>query len=121
MLRRGGEHPEAGMVKHPGCRRIAAWRDVGAGLLIQPPAGQAKLSRYGQCLVMDDAVRFKQCIHVAGSPPGVEGESHGSAAEHVKVRDYAPLGEPLAKAPESILDACPIEQWRGFTHAASIS
>jgi hypothetical protein len=70
---------------------------------------------------MDDAVRFKQRIHVAGSPPGVEGESHGSAAEHVKVRDYAPPGEPLAKAPERILDACPVEQREGFTHAASIS
>jgi hypothetical protein len=49
------------------------------------------------------------------------GDGHGSSAEYVKVRDYAALGEPLAEAPEGILDACPIEQWRGFTHAASIS
>ena len=59
---------------------------------------------------MDDAMRFKQCIHVTGGPPGVEGESHGSAAEHVKVRDYAPPGEPLAEAPECILDGRLIEQ-----------
>jgi hypothetical protein len=44
-----------------------------------------------------------------------------AAPPNVKVRDYAAPGEPLAKAPESMLDACPIEQWRGFTHAASIS
>jgi hypothetical protein len=71
--------------------------------------GQAKLGRHGQCLVMDNAMRLKQCIHVTGSAPGVEGEGHGSTAEHVKIRDYAALGQPLAKAPESILDPCPIE------------
>jgi hypothetical protein len=94
---------------------------AGEGLAGSTGAGSRRPPAVVQQEDMDNAVRFKQCIHVAGSPPGVEGESHGSAAEHVKVRDYAAPGEPLAKAPESILDACPVEQRRGFTHAASIS
>lgn len=77
------------MIEHPRCRRIPARRDVGTGLLIQPPPGQAELSRHGQRLFMHDAVRFEQRVHVTGSPPGVEGEGHGSTPEHVEVRDYA--------------------------------
>jgi hypothetical protein len=109
MLWRGSEHTKAGMVKHPGCRRIPARSDVGASLLVQPPPGQAKLGCYGQCLFMDNAMRFEQCIHVTGSPPGIVGKGHGSAAEHVKVCDHAAPGEPLAEAAKSILDARPVE------------
>jgi len=68
--------------------------------------GQVKLSRYGQCLVMADAVRFKQCIHVTGGPPGIEGEGHRSAAEHVQVCDYAAPGMSLAEAAEGIRYSC---------------
>jgi hypothetical protein len=68
-----------------------------------------------------DAVRFKQRVHVTGSPPGVEREGHGSTTEHVEVRDHAAPGEPIAETPEGILDARPVEQRRGITHAASIS
>ena len=95
--------------------------DVGAGLLVQPPPGQAKLGRYGQCLFVDNAVRFEQRVHVTGSPPGIVGKGHGGAAEHVEVCNHAAPGEPLAEAAESILDASPVEQRRGITHAASIS
>jgi hypothetical protein len=121
VLRRGSEHPEAGMVEHPGCRRIPARGDIRASLLIQPPPGQAKLGRDGQCLFMHDAVRFEQRIHVAGSPPGVVGEGHGGAAEYVEVGDHAAPGEPLTEAAESVLEGRPVEQRRGIAHAASIS
>jgi hypothetical protein len=70
---------------------------------------------------MNDAVRFEQCVHVAGSPPGVVGKGHGRAAEDVEVCDHAAPREPLAEAAESILDARSVEQRRGITHAASIS
>jgi hypothetical protein len=70
---------------------------------------------------MDNAVRFEQRIHVAGSPPGIVGKRHGSAAEHVEVCDHAARGEPVAEAAKSILDARPVEQRGRITHAASIS
>ena len=85
------------MVEHPGCGWVSAWSDVGAGLLVQPPPGQAKLGRHGQRLVMHDAVRFEQCVHVTGSPPRIVGKSHSSPAEHIEVCDHAPPGEPVAK------------------------
>jgi hypothetical protein len=58
---------------------------------------------------MHDAVGFEQRIHVTGSPPGVVGKGHGSAAEYVEVRDHAAPGEPLAEAAESILEGRPVE------------
>jgi hypothetical protein len=103
------------------CRRIPARGGVGASLLVQPPPGQAKLGRHGQRLFMHDAVRFEQRVTVTGSPPGIVGKGHSSAAEHLQVRDHAAPGEPLAETAESILDALPVEQRRGITHAASIS
>lgn len=109
------------MVEHPGCRRIPTRGDVGTGLLVQPPPGQAKLGRYRQCLVMHDTVRFEQGVHVAGSPPGIVRKSHGSAAEDIEISDHAAAGEPLAEAAKSILDTGPVKQRRGITHAASIS
>ena len=109
------------MVEHPGRRRIPAWGNIGAGLLIQPPPGETKLSRNGQGLVMHNAVRFKQRIHIAGSAPGIVGKSHGGPAEHVEIGDQAAPREPLAETAKSILKTRPVEQRRGITHAASIS
>ncbi len=42
MLGRGGEDAKARMVEHPESRRVPAWRDIGTGLFVQPPAGQAE-------------------------------------------------------------------------------
>jgi hypothetical protein len=121
VLRRRSEHAKPWMVEHPGRRRIPARGDIGAGLLVQPPPGQAKLGRYSQCLIVHNTMRFEQSIHVAGSPPGIVRKGHGSAAEDIEICDHAAAGEPLAETAKSILDTGPVKQWRGITHAASIS
>ncbi len=68
MFGRGGEDAKARVVEHPGGRRVSVRCDIGTGLLVQPPAGQAELGGYGQCFLKDDAVRFEEGINVPGSP-----------------------------------------------------
>lgn len=75
------------MIEHPGCRRVPARGDVGAGLLVQPPPRKPKLGRYGQGLFVHDAVRLEQRVHVTGSAPGIVGKGHGRTAEHIEVRE----------------------------------
>jgi len=70
---------------------------------------------------MHNAVRLEQRVNVTGSPPGIVGEGHRSATEHIQVGDHAALGKPVAETAKGILDARPVEQRRGIAHAASIS
>lgn len=76
---------------------------------------------HGQGFFVHDAVRLEQRVNVTGSAPGIVGEGHGRAAEHVEVRDYPAPCQPLAEAAKCMLYASPVEQRRGVTHAASIS
>src|SRR5690348_15995394 len=43
MLREGGEDTKAWVIEYPGCRRVPVRCDIGAGLFVQPPTGQAEL------------------------------------------------------------------------------
>jgi hypothetical protein len=121
VLGRGGKDPQTRVVEYPRGSRVAARRDIGAGLLVQPPAGQTELGGDRLRLLKDDAVRFEEGIDVAGGSARVIRESHGGASEHVEVCDHAAAGQPVAKAAEGLLDACAVEQRRGIAHAASIS
>ena len=121
MFGRGGEDAKAGMVEHPGGRRVSVRCDIGTGLLVQPPAGPAEFGGYGQCFLKDDAVRFEEGIDVPGSPARVVCEGHRSAAEYVDVCHHAAPGKPAAEAAEGLLDARAVTQWGEIAHAASIS
>jgi len=121
MLGRGGEDAEARMVKYPGGRRIPARSDIGRGLLIQPPPGQAQLCGHGQCFLKDDAMRLEQGIDVTGGPARVVRKGHRSTAEHVEVSHHAASCKPVAEAAESVFDARAVEEGRRIAHAASIS
>lgn len=50
------------MVEYPGGCRVPARRDIGTGLLVQPPAGQIELGSHRQCFLKDDAVRLEEGI-----------------------------------------------------------
>jgi hypothetical protein len=121
MFGRGGEDAKAGVVEHPGGRRVPVRCDIGTGLLVQPPAGQAELGCYGQCFLKDDAMRLEEGIDVPGSPARVVRKGHRGATEHIEVCHHATPGQPVAKTAEGLLDARAVEQRRGIAHAASIS
>lgn len=99
------------MVEHPRCRRIPAGRDIGAGLLVQPPSGKTEFGGYRQRFVVDYAVWLEQRVNVPGGPPRVVGEGHRSTAKYVKIGHDASSGEPVSQEAEGVLDARPVEQW----------
>lgn len=68
-----------------------------------------------------DAMRSEQGVHIAGGAARVVSQGHRGTAEHVNVRHYPPLGQPVTEPTECLLDALAIEQGRRFAHAASIS
>ena len=75
------------MIEDASGARIAAWRDVNAGLLVQPPGRQAEFCRYGAGLFQDCTMRLEDRVDVAGRSAGVIGKSHRRTAEHIYVSD----------------------------------
>ena len=55
------------MAEHAGCRRVPAGRGVGTCLLVQPPVRQAHYNGYRLGFFKYDAMRFEQCVNIAGS------------------------------------------------------
>ena len=81
MLGRGGEDTKTRVVEYPGGRRVPARRDIGTGLLVQPPAGQAEFGCHRQCLLKNDAVRLEEGIDVTSGPARVVCEGHRGTPE----------------------------------------
>ena len=102
-------------------RPEALGRDVGTGLLVQPPRGQPEFGAYSVRFLEHDAVRLEHRIDIPGGPARVISQCHRGTAEHVDVSDYAALGKPVAQAPEDLLHPRTVEQRTAAAHAASIS
>ena len=121
VLGGGRGDAEAGVVKDVWGVLVAAPGRVGAGLLVEPPTGQAEF--VGDCprFFEDHAVGLEDGVDVAGGAAGVVGKGHGSAADDVDIGDDAPAGKSLAKAAEGVLDSGAVEKRVGLAHATSSS
>jgi len=71
---------------------VAAWRDVDAGLLIEPPPRQAKLGSDFLRRLEHHSMWLENRIDVPRRPPSVVGKSHRGTADHVDVGDDAAPG-----------------------------
>ena len=100
--------------------RVPARRDIGTGLLVQPPTRQVELGSHRQCFLENDAVRLEEGIDVTSGPARVVCKGHCSTAEHLEVCHHAAPGKPVAQTAVRLLDGRAVEQWRGIAHAASI-
>lgn len=87
---------------------VAAWRDIGACLLVEPPRRQAEFSRDRPGLVKHRAMRLEDGVDIPGRPARVIGQGHRRPAEYVHIADQPASGQPLAKPPEGPFDGRPV-------------
>src|SRR5580692_5721580 len=96
--------------------------DVGACLLVQPPAGESEVRRDLHGLLVDDPMWLEHRIDIAGDAGGVVGQGHSGAAHDEYVCHDASADEALTERGECPFKLCPAEEdTAGFAHAASRS
>jgi len=71
---------------------------------------QKASQRYGASAEADKALVGEDVLQQEPEPRG-----------RLFVRHHAALGQPFTEPAERLLDARPVQQWRGIAHAASIS
>src|ERR1700685_668034 len=81
--------------------------DVGACLLVEPPAGESEVRRDPHGLFVDDSMRLEHRIDIAGDAGSVVGQGHSGAAHHEYVWHDASANEALTQRGECPFKLCP--------------
>src|SRR5208282_362813 len=110
------------MIEYAAFARVVLAGNVGACLLVEPPAGEPQIIRDPHGLFMDDPVWLEHRIDIACDACSVVSQRHRGAAHDENICHDSPADKALAQGGECPFKLCPAkENVVRLAHAASRS